>query len=86
MFCDKKCETQSHKAEKEAAVAAEETKAELPKEDEEGENDALAKQMQEAAKAEKAQKKKAKKAAKKDGRNNQKGGEFWWNNSVYASW
>ncbi len=38
-----------------------------------------------AAKAEKAQKKKAKKKAKKD---NPKagGGEFWWNNSVYASW
>ena len=45
----------------------------------------LKKELEAVAKAEKAKLKKAKKIAKKENKN--KGdGEFWWNNSVYASW
>ena len=51
-------------------------------EDPETENKLVVDEMKAAAKAEKSQKRKERKKAKKD-RND---GEFWWNNSVYASW
>ena len=45
---------------------------------------AMVHQVMEAAKAEKSKLKKARKNAKKG--KSQSDGQFWWNNSVYASW
>ena len=74
LFCDKVCETSGHSKAKKAAQEEKE---------EEGEPEEK-KDLSEAEKVAKAKKKKAKKAAlaAKKGQ----GGEFWWNNSVYASW
>ena len=80
LFCDKSCELNSHKKQKEEENA----KKEPQEEESENVDDTLTKEMTEAAKAEKAKKKKAKKLANKE---KTKGdGAFWWNNSVYASW
>ena len=82
LFCDKNCEMSSHKEEKTKALEAS-AKLEAENSSEKDENEAkLAKEMEAAAKAEKAKNKKAKKKNKKDHND----GEFWWNNSVYASW
>jgi hypothetical protein len=78
LFCDKICETQSHKK-----VVEQPTTEEGAVNENDTENDLLEKQMSEAAKAEKAKKKKARKNGKAGTKND---GEFWWNNSVYASW
>lgn len=75
MFCDKSCETADHRPKK-----TESSSEATP----ETEDEQTAKMKEEQEKAEKAKKKKAKKAAmaaKKQG-----DGQFWWNNSVYASW
>ena len=84
LFCNKTCEFEHHKKEKEAKEK--ELEAQKPEEAaEDEENAALKKELEAVAKAEKAKLKKAKKQAKKE--NKSKGdGEFWWNNSVYASW
>ena len=82
LFCDKSCELNSHKKQKEEENAKKES--ECQEEESENIDDTLNKEMTEAAKAEKAKKKKAKKLANKE---KTKGdGAFWWNNSVYASW
>merc|ERR1712170_301510 len=79
-FCDKNCELNHHKKEKEA-----EKEAQAKNVKENSENlDVLTKEMSEAAKIEKAKKKKARKQAIKGKKENE--GNFWWNNSVYASW
>lgn len=77
MFCDKTCETSGHK--KVTTLPDPDTVSENK---EEGLDDQVAKDMAAAAKIEKAKKKKAKKQSK----GQKPDGEFWWNNSVYASW
>ena len=82
LFCDKNCELNHHKKEKEAEKEAQAKNVEENSEN--VENDVLTKEMSEAAKIEKAKKKKARKQAIKGKKENE--GNFWWNNSVYASW
>ena len=81
IFCDEICEKRAHApapapapAKDEAAAQGEENQENAPTKD--------AKTLEAEAKA-KAKAKKARKAAKgKSGGD----GEFWWNNSVFASW
>merc|ERR1712241_1184806 len=76
LFCDKNCEMSSHKEEKTKALEAT-AMADTENSSEKDENQMkLAKELEAAAKAEKALKKKAKKKNKKDHND----GEFWGNN------
>ena len=84
LFCNKDCEKQFCKKQKEIEENQKKPSAEEESEENENINGTLAKEMSEAAKAEKAKKKKAKKAANKEKKSGD--GAFWWNNSVYASW
>ena len=81
LFCDKICETSGHRVKKPDPPPSEE--AENAEEPSQENAEALAKR-QEQEKVMKAKKKKAKKAANAAKKGSD--GQFWWNNSVFASW